>query len=68
VLGESFLENERSIPQGLCIVLAWMPNLEDEGNVPVGSRTSGERRVMMIVGDMIKGAAWRVSHPAVPYV
>lgn len=31
------------------------------------SLTSGDRRVMMIVGETIKGAAWRASHAAEPY-
>jgi len=34
----------------------------------VGSRTSGERRVIIIVGEMIKGKLCRASHPADPYV
>jgi hypothetical protein len=32
----------------------------------VGSRTSGERRAMMIVGETINGKACRANQPAVP--
>lgn len=31
-----------------------------------GSRTSGERRVTIIVGDIIRGMAWSANQPAVP--
>lgn len=33
-----------------------------------GSRTSGERSMMIIVGEMIRGAACNAIHPADPYV
>lgn len=33
-----------------------------------GSRTSGESKVIMMVGEVINGAACRANQPAVPYV
>lgn len=46
-----------------------MPSdLEKYTSKDVGSRTSGERRVMMILGDTTKGKACSASQPAVPYV
>jgi hypothetical protein len=60
-------EREKYSSRTVIHVRAWMEIGCVDGE-PVGSRTSGERRVIIMVGDMTRGAAWRVNHPAVPYV
>lgn len=59
--------SERNIPQELSYRQTYVKDTIQRSS-PVASRTSGDNIVIMIVGDMISGAACNASHPAVPYV